>query len=77
MTHEMERLRQRILTKLDLTRETKDEELEEIIYNEVGNYSRQQGLSLKQREQYQREIYHSLRKLDVLQELMDLSLIHI
>lgn len=71
MTHEMERLRQRILTKLDLTRETKDEELEEIIYNEVGNYSRQQGLSLKQREQYQREIYHSLRKLDVLQELMD------
>ena len=71
MTHEMERLRQRILTKLDLTRETKDEELEEIIYNEVGNYSRQQGLSLKQREQYQREIYHSLRKLDVLQELVD------
>lgn len=71
MTHEMERLRQRILTKLDLTRETKDEELEEIIYNEVGNYSRQQGLSLKQREQYQREIYHSLRKLDILQELMD------
>ncbi len=71
MTHEMERLRQRILTKLDLTRETKDEELEEIIYNEVGTYSRQQGLSLKQREQYQREIYHSLRKLDVLQELMD------
>lgn len=71
MTHEMERLRQRILTKLDLTRETKDEELEELIYNEVGNYSRQKGLSLKQREQYQREIYHSLRKLDVLQELMD------
>ena len=59
MTHEMERLRQRILTKLDLTRETKDEELEEIIYNEVGNYSRQQGLSLKQREQYQNTVLQS------------------
>lgn len=71
MTHEMEQLRQRILTKLDLTRETGDEELEELIYNEVGSYSRTQGLSLRQREQFQKEIYHSLRKLDALQELID------
>ncbi len=48
-----------------------DEELEELIYQEVGSYSRRQGLSLKNREQFQREIYHSLRKLDVLQELAD------
>lgn len=71
MTQEMEQLRQKILTKLDLTRETGDEELEELIYKEVGTYSRYQGLSLKQREQFQREIYHSLRKLDALQELID------
>lgn len=71
MTQEMEQLRQQILTKLDLTRETGDEELEELIYKKVGSYSRTQGLSLKQREQFQKEIYHSLRKLDVLQELMD------
>ncbi len=71
MTQEMEQLRQKILTKLDLTRDTGDEELEELIYSEVGDYSRQQGLSLRQREQFQREIYHSLRKLDALQELID------
>ena len=71
MTQEMEQLRQHILAKLDLTRETADEELEELIYPEVGSYSRRQGLSLKNREQFQREIYHSLRKLDVLQELAD------
>ncbi len=71
MTQEMEQLRQNILTKLDLTRDTGDEELEELIYNEVGSYSRRQGLSLRQREQFQREIYHSLRKLDALQELID------
>ena len=71
MTQEMEQLRQHILAKLDLTRETADEELEELIYQEVGSYSRRQGLSLKNREQFQREIYHSLRKLDVLQELAD------
>ena len=71
MTHEMVQLRQRILTKLDLTRETGDEELEQLIFKEVGSYSREQGLSLKQREQFQKEIYHSLRKLDALQELVD------
>lgn len=71
MTQEMEQLRQKILTKLDLTRDTGDDELEELIYSEVGEYSRQQGLSMKQRAQFQREIYHSLRKLDALQELID------
>lgn len=71
MTQEMEQLRQRILTKLDLTRETGDGELEEIIYKEVGIYSREQGLPLNRREQFQKEIYHSLRKLDALQELVD------
>lgn len=71
MTQEMEQLRHRILTKLDMTRETGDEELEELIYNEVGSYSRNNGLSLKHREQFQKEIYHSLRKLDALQELLD------
>ncbi len=71
MTQEMEQIRQQILTKLDLTRETGDEELEELIFKEVGSYSRTQGLSLRQREQFQKEIYHSLRKLDALQELID------
>ncbi len=71
MTQEMEQLRHHILTKLDLTRETGDEELAELIYNEVGSYSRQHGLSLIHREQFQKEIYHSLRKLDALQELID------
>ncbi len=71
MTKEMEELRQSILTHLDLTRETGDDELAELIYTEVGNYSRQQGISLRQREQFQKEIFHSLRKLDALQELVD------
>ena len=67
----MEQLRQYILTQLDMTREISDEELAELIYSEVGSYSRKQGLTLRQREQFQKEIYHSLRKLDALQELID------
>ena len=71
MTQEMERLRQHILEQLDLTRETGDEELAGLIYSEVGSYSRREGLSLTCREQFQKEIFHSLRKLDALQELVD------
>lgn len=71
MTQEMEQLRQHILTQLDMTRETSDEELAELIYSEVGAYSRKQGLSLRRREQFEKEIFHSLRKLDALQELVD------
>ena len=71
MTQEMEQLRHRILTKLDMTRETGDEDLEELFYFVVGSYSRNNGLSLKHREKFQKEIYHSLRKLDALQELLD------
>ena len=71
MTKNMEQLRQYILTQLDMTREISDGELAELIYREVGDYSRKQGMTLRQREQFQKEIYHSLRKLDVLQELID------
>ncbi len=71
MTQEMEKLRQHILSQLDMTKETSDEELAEIIFKETGSYSRKQGMSLKRREQFQKEIFHSLRKLDVLQELVD------
>lgn len=71
MTQEMEQLRQHILTQLDMTREISDQELAELIYSEVGEYSRKQGFSLKHREQFQKEIFHSLRKLDALQELVD------
>lgn len=71
MTQEMEQLRQHILTQLDMTREISDHELAELIYSEVGEYSRKQGFSLKNREQFQKEIFHSLRKLDALQELVD------
>lgn len=71
MTQEMERLRQHILAQLDLTRESSDEEIAALIYEQVGSYSRSQGLSLRQREQFQKEIYHSLRKLDALQELVE------
>lgn len=67
----MESVRQQILDKMDMTREISDEEMADLIYGEVGAYSRSNGLSVRQREQFEKEIFHSLRKLDALQELVD------
>ena len=71
MRKEIEELRQQVLTQLDMTRELTDEEISELIFHEVSAYSRQKGYSYGKREQFQKEIFHSLRKLDALQELVD------
>ena len=71
MKEEIEELRQRVLMQVDMTRELTDEEISELILHEVNDYSRSKGYSYGKREQFQKEIFHSLRKLDALQELVD------
>ena len=71
MKNEVEELRRQILMQLDMTRELSDEEISELIFTEVSEYIRKKGYSYGKREQLQREIFHSLRKLDALQELID------
>ena len=54
-----------------MSREIPDEELLFLIRSEVNDLCRRQLLTLKQREEIERRLYHSFRKLDVLQELID------
>ena len=77
MTDRWQTIKQQLLDDMDLSREISDEELKEIIMRGVSRYSRKHLLSLEQREDYQRHIFNSLRRLDVIQDLLDLSLIHI
>ena len=67
----MEQLRQQILDQLDMSRESSDEEIEAVIYRETAAFSHEKGYSLLQREKLEKELFHSLRKLDALQELVD------
>lgn len=60
-------LRQRI----DLSREVPDDEVREIIDDMVVRCSRQYALSLKDRQQLGREIFDAIRRMDILQELVD------
>ncbi len=71
MTDRWQTIKQQLLDDMDLSREISDEELKEIIMRGVSRYSRKHLLSLEQREDYQRHIFNSLRRLDVIQDLLD------
>ena len=62
-------LRMLLMEKLDLARELTDEEILEEI--DTLERMRDSCLSLKEKVQLRQELFHSVRKLDVLQELIE------
>ena len=57
--------------KIDLSREVSDEEVREMNDEMVIHCSRQYALSLKDRQQLGREIFDAIRRMDILQELVE------
>ena len=68
---EITNLREEILAELDLTHEPKDEEVYRFISEKTGHYAKTRLIGLKEREDLERFLFHSLRKLDVIQELLE------
>lgn len=64
-------LRMLLMEKLDLARELTDEEILEEIDKLILERMRDSCLSLKEKVQLRQELFHSVRKLDVLQELIE------
>lgn len=64
-------IREEVLSKLDMTRELKDEEIKKVIEQEIWLAAKEYYISLKERNTVQREIFNSLRRLDILQELLE------
>lgn len=64
-------LRKCVLDRLDLSREMTDEEVRVVIEEEVRNYTRHHTISLEERVNLEQGLFNSLRKMDVLQELLD------
>lgn len=67
----IEELREEVLKRLDISREVKDEEILECIDEVITKKSREEYLSLSVRRQLRKNIFDSLRRLDILQELLD------
>lgn len=68
---EVREIRDRIYERLDLERDFSDEELRELIDDELTVISHSAKLSLSDRERITGELFDSLRKLDILQQLVD------
>ena len=65
------RLRKQLMERLDVFREITDEEILDTIDELILNYNREACLSLKEKVELRQELFYSVRKLDVLQELLD------
>ena len=68
---DIEGLRRQILEEMDLTRELGDEEVCQLIEEHAGRFAREHFLTLKERSEIEQQLFHSMRKLDVLQELIE------
>lgn len=68
---EIQMLREQILNEIDLSRDVEDEEIKELIRRHCGRYAKEHMLTLRKREELEQFLFHALRKLDVLQELLD------
>ena len=64
-------LKEKLLESIDYSRESSDEEIRELIDEMLVREARERPLSLSERGRLRKELFHAVRKLDVLQELVD------
>ncbi len=66
-----ELIKQRVMQRLDFSREITDDQLKEIIQDEVIKLSHSQPLLLADKIQLNQEVFYALRRLDILQDLLE------
>ena len=66
-----EKIREQVLNRMDFTKELPDAELQELIAKEMSWQKDVERLSIQQRIFVEQRVFNSLRKLDVLQELLE------
>ena len=68
---EIRELRERLYERMDPDQELSDEELQELIEDELDEAARNNRIGLNERERMAEALFDSLRKLDILQQLVD------
>ena len=68
---EFSMLREQVLRETDLSREVDDTEIAGLIAEQVRNYAYMHMLTMDERQELEQDLFHSMRKLDVLQELLE------
>lgn len=65
------KLREKLAAEIDYSKEISDEEMQDFIDELLISEGRKHPLTLAQKEILRKELFHAVRKLDVLQELID------
>ena len=68
---EYDEIKKMVMARLDLSRELEDDEVMEIIAEVIFQYSSDNYISMGEKNEIGRRLFNALRKLDVLQELVD------
>lgn len=64
-------LKEKLTESIDYSRESSDEEIRELIDEMLMRESKKIPLSLAERDKLRKELFHAIRKLDILQEFVD------
>ena len=70
MNEKKKRIQESLFSKLDFTKEFSDEEIYDLIDAELFAFSKNEYISLEERQSIRTEIFYAMRKLDVLEELL-------
>jgi len=65
------KLQEEIISRLDLSRHMSEEEIRELIDEQIKQESKRQYLEVAARERLRKDIFHSIRQLGLLQELIE------
>lgn len=64
-------LREEVMKKIDVSTEISDDRVKEIVDEVILEYGNEKGLSVREKYRLQKEIYDSIRGLDILEELLE------
>lgn len=68
---DISKLREKVMKKIDVSNEISDDKVKEIVDEIILEYGNEKGLSVREKYKLQKEIYDSIRGLDILEELLE------
>lgn len=71
MDRRKEMIQTRVMNRIDMGKDIRDEELLEWIDSEILKYGREEYISMQEKCRLRKDIFNSIRKLDILQELIE------
>lgn len=66
-----ERIKESVMERLDFSRDITDERLKDIIYEEIMKVSKKNPMMLSDKVKLSKDVFYALRKLDILQDLLE------